>query len=143
LPRFCQAEGYPHIHFGAIRLALTFHGRKGLIAFSRIALVDTRFVEYQHACIGTIQTTLNAGRISITFYPNFNMPLNDPSLLTALKAQIQIGGTPQRRIIKLLPEKWITNYEQIHQTPVQTTTAPEFVCHQNGLVEVKFSPQDM
>jgi len=95
LPRFCQAQGYTHIHFGAIRLALTFHGRKGLPAFSRIALVDTRFVEYQHACIGTIQTTLNAGTIFVTFYPNFNMPINDPSLFTALKAQIQIGGTPQ------------------------------------------------
>ncbi|GJR09665.1 zinc finger, CCHC-type, viral movement protein [Tanacetum coccineum] len=95
LPRHCLAQGYTHIHFGAIRLALTFHGRKGLPAYSRIALLDTRFVEYQHACIGTIQTTLNAGTIFVTFYPNFNMPLNDPSLLTALKAQIQIGGTPQ------------------------------------------------
>ncbi|KAL8199476.1 hypothetical protein R6Q57_013044 [Mikania cordata] len=158
----------------------------------------TRFVEYQHACIGTIQMTLNAGTIFITFYPNFNMPLNDPSLLTALKAQIQIGGTPQvntfqatfhyqmayrvqnhlldimvlgqensrdallldidsnatptctyvpkqlsrEELIKLLLEKWITTYEKIHQTPVQTTKAPEFVRHQNGLVEVKFFPQD-
>ncbi|KAL8242059.1 hypothetical protein R6Q59_012361 [Mikania micrantha] len=198
LPRFYQTQGNTNIHFGAIRLALTFHGRKGLPAFSRIALVDTRFVEYQHVCIGTIQTTLNAGTIFITFYPNFNMPPNDPASLTALKAQIQIGGTPQvntfqatfhyqmayrvqnhsldimvpgqensgdallldidsnatqtctyvlkqlsrEELVKLLLEKWITNYEQIHKTPVQTTTAPEFVCHQNGLVEVKFSPQD-
>ncbi|KAJ0526512.1 hypothetical protein HanRHA438_Chr09g0406761 [Helianthus annuus] len=114
------------------------------------------------------------------------MPLNDPSLLTALKAQIQIGGTPQvntfqatfhyqmayrvqnhsldimvpgsqdnsgdallididsnatptctyvpkqlsrEELTKLLPEKWITNYEQIHQAPVQTTTTPDFVRH--------------
>ncbi|KAL8233836.1 hypothetical protein R6Q59_019936 [Mikania micrantha] len=114
------------------------------------------------------------------------MPLNDPSLLTALKAQIQIGGllrwhtvsksfvryngswtrntrdallldidsnaTPtctyvpkqlsREELIKLLLEKWITKYQQIHQTPVQTTTTPEFVLHQNGLVEFKFSPQD-
>ncbi|GJS47538.1 putative zinc finger, CCHC-type containing protein [Tanacetum coccineum] len=95
LPRHCLAQGYTHIHFGAIRLALTFHGRKGLPAYSRIALLNTRFVEYQHACIGTIQTTLNAGTIFVTFYPNFNIPLNDPSLLTALKAQIHIGGTSQ------------------------------------------------
>ncbi|GJS28656.1 putative zinc finger, CCHC-type containing protein [Tanacetum coccineum] len=195
LPRHCLAQGYTHIHFGAIRLALTFHGRKGLPAYSRIALLDTRFVEYQHACIGTIQTTLNAGTIFVTFYPNFNMPLNDPSLLTALKAQIQIGGTPQvntfqatfhyqmayrvqnhsldilvpgqdnagdalmidvdsnatptctyvprqlsrEELVKLLPEKWITNYEQIHQAPVRSTSAPEFVRHENGLVEIKFS----
>ncbi|KAL8252169.1 hypothetical protein R6Q59_035862 [Mikania micrantha] len=123
------------------------------------------------------------------------MPCNDPSLLTALKAQIQIGGTPQvntfqatfhyqmsyhvqnhsldimvprqensgdallldidsnttptctcvpkqlsrEELTKLLPEKWITNYEKIHQTHVQTTTSPKFVRHQNGLVYVKFS----
>ncbi|KAJ9550757.1 hypothetical protein OSB04_014802 [Centaurea solstitialis] len=197
LPRHCLAQGYTHIHFGAIRLALTFHGRKGPPAFSRIALVDTRFVEYQHACIGTIQTTLNAGTIFVTFYPNFNMPLNDPSIHTALKAQIQIGGTPQvntfqatfhyqmayrvqnhsldimvpdqehagdalfvdvnssatptctyvprqlsrEELLKLLPEKWITNYEQIHQAPVQTTTAPDFIRHENGQVEVRFSQE--
>ncbi|KAL8211493.1 hypothetical protein R6Q57_005930 [Mikania cordata] len=37
-------------------------------------------------------------------------------------------------LIKLLPKKWITNYEQIHQILVQTTAAPEFFRHQNGLV---------
>nr|GEX01971.1 putative zinc finger, CCHC-type [Tanacetum cinerariifolium] len=123
------------------------------------------------------------------------MPLNDSSLLTAPKAQIQIGGTPQvntsqatfhyqmayrvqnhsldilvprqdnvgdallidvdsnatptctyilrqlsrDELVKLLPEKWITNYEQIHQAPVRSTSAPEFVKHENGLVEIKFS----
>ncbi|KAL8228549.1 hypothetical protein R6Q57_016133 [Mikania cordata] len=45
-------------------------------------------------------------------------------------------------LMKLLSEKWITNYEQSHQTPIQTTTDPKFVRHQNGLVEVKLSPQD-
>ncbi|GJV30805.1 hypothetical protein Tco_1391205 [Tanacetum coccineum] len=40
---------------------------------------------------------------------------------------------------KLLPKKWITNYEQIHQAPVCSTSAPEFVRHENGLVEIKFS----
>nr|GEW29906.1 putative zinc finger, CCHC-type [Tanacetum cinerariifolium] len=125
----------------------------------------------------------------------FNMSLNDPSLLMALKAQIQIGGTPQvntfqvtfhyqrayrvqnhsldilvsgqdnagdallidvdsnatptctyvprklsrDELVKLLPEKWITIYEQIHQAPVRSTSAPEFVRHENGLVEIKFS----
>ncbi|GJR02301.1 hypothetical protein Tco_0525285 [Tanacetum coccineum] len=123
------------------------------------------------------------------------MPLNDPSLLIALKAKIQIGGTPQvntfqatfhyqmayrvqihsldilvpgqdnagdallldvdsnatptyayvprqlsrDELVKLLPKKWITNYEQIHQAPVRSTSAPEFMRHENGLVEIKFS----
>ncbi|MFS7995614.1 hypothetical protein Hanom_Chr12g01119991 [Helianthus anomalus] len=114
------------------------------------------------------------------------MPLNDPSLLTALKAQIQISGTPhvktfqatfryqityrvqnhsldimvlgsrdissdaplididysatptctyvpkqlsKEELTKLLPEKWITNYEQIQQAPVQTITTPVFFRH--------------
>ncbi|GJR09666.1 hypothetical protein Tco_0792318, partial [Tanacetum coccineum] len=50
-------------------------------------------------------------------------------------------GSPQLsrdELVKLLPEKWITNYEQIHQAPVQSTSAPEFVRHENGLVEIKF-----
>ncbi|KAF5797000.1 hypothetical protein HanXRQr2_Chr08g0358451 [Helianthus annuus] len=156
-------------------------------------------MEYQHACIGTIQTTSKDGTVFITFYPNFNMALNDPSLSTALNAQIHIGGTPQvntfqatfhyqmayrvqnhsldimvpgshdnscdallididsnttptftyvpkqlsrEELTKLLPEKWITNYEHIHQVPVQTTTNPDFVRHQDGQVEVRFAKQD-
>ena len=95
LPRLWQQQGFTHLHFGAIRLAVTFHGRKGLPVTSRIALVDTRFMKYQHACIATVQTTLNAGTVIFTFYPNFNMPLADPHLLTALKVQVQIGGASQ------------------------------------------------
>nr|GEV24060.1 retrovirus-related Pol polyprotein from transposon TNT 1-94 [Tanacetum cinerariifolium] len=38
---FRKAQGYTHIYVGAIRLALTFHGRKGLPAYSRISLLDT------------------------------------------------------------------------------------------------------
>ncbi|CAL9217700.1 unnamed protein product, partial [Arabidopsis halleri] len=55
-----RAHGYTHLHYGAIRLALTFHGRKGLPVVARVALLDIRYREYQHACIETIQTTLNA-----------------------------------------------------------------------------------
>ncbi|GJR02319.1 hypothetical protein Tco_0525303 [Tanacetum coccineum] len=42
-------------------------------------------------------------------------------------------------LVKLLTKKWITNYEQIHQAPVRSKSAPEFVRHENGLVEIKFS----
>ena len=78
-------QGYTHLHFGAIRIALTFHGKKGLPMVSRIALLDTRFVKYEHAYIATVQTTLNTGTVLLTFYPNFNMPLKDPYLLSALQ----------------------------------------------------------
>lgn len=77
-----------------MRLSLTFHGRKGIPVVSRIALLDTRFLEYQHACICTIQTTLNAGTIFITLFPNYNMPLKDPHLSTCMKVQLQITRAP-------------------------------------------------
>ena len=83
-----QKQGYPHLYFGVVRLALAFHGRKGLSAISRISLLDSRFLEYQHAVIGTVQTTLNAGTVFVTLFPNLNMPLKDPHLCDALKVQV-------------------------------------------------------
>lgn len=35
--------GYTYLHFGAIRLALRLHGRKGIPMVARLALLDTRF----------------------------------------------------------------------------------------------------
>ena len=54
------------------------YSRKGL-------LVAT---EYQHACIGSLETTLNCGTVVVTFYPNFNMALDDPQLHHFLKVQL-------------------------------------------------------
>ncbi|KAG5255169.1 movement protein [Salix suchowensis] len=88
-------QGYTHIHFGAIRLALSYHGRKGLPVAARLALLDTRYLEYQHACIGSLETTLNCGTMVVTFYPNFNMALDDPQLHHFLKVQLQITGADQ------------------------------------------------
>ena len=89
------SQGYTHIHFGAIRLALSYHGRKGLPVAARLALLDTRYLEYQHACIGSLETTLNCGTVVVTFYPNFNMALDDPQLHHFLKVQLQITGADQ------------------------------------------------
>ncbi|OWM74409.1 hypothetical protein CDL15_Pgr013313 [Punica granatum] len=83
------------MHFDAIRLALSYLDRKGLPIVARKVLLDTRFLEYQHACIGTIETTLNAETIFVIIFPNFNMALLDPRLLTTFKFQLQITGTPQ------------------------------------------------
>lgn len=58
------SQGYPHLHLGAIRLALTFHGHKGLPVVARIALLDTQFLDCEHAYIGIVETTLNAGKVS-------------------------------------------------------------------------------
>ena len=80
-----QKQGYTHLHFSAVRLTLTFHGRKRLPVTSRISLLDSRFLEYQNAIIGTIQTTLNARIVFVTLFPNFNMSLKDPHLYDTLK----------------------------------------------------------
>lgn len=63
-----KREGYTHLHLGGVRLILTLHGRKGLPVTARI---DTRFKQYQHVVIGTVLTTLHAGSVLLTFYPNF------------------------------------------------------------------------
>lgn len=62
---------------------------------ARLSLLDTRFVHYEHAVIGTILTTLNAGSVVLTFFPNFNMSLMDPNLPTAMKVQVQLIGAEQ------------------------------------------------
>ena len=90
-----QKQGYTYLHFGAVRLALTFHRRKGLPLVSRISLIDSRFLEYQNEIIGTVQTTLNARTVFVTLFPNFNMSLKDPHLCDALKVQVQITGASQ------------------------------------------------
>lgn len=94
LPHWIQ-DGYTHIHIGAIKLALTFHGRKGLPVVSNLAVLDTRFRLYPHATLGTISSTLNAGTVFITLVPNYNISLQDPHALDCLKVQVQISGTPQ------------------------------------------------
>ena len=83
-------QGYTHIHFGAVRLALNYHGIKGRLVFSRIALLDSRYLKYENACIGIAETSLDPGTVYMTFFPNYNMTLKDPTLLTCLKVQIQI-----------------------------------------------------
>ncbi|CDP21822.1 unnamed protein product [Coffea canephora] len=90
-----RQQGYTHVHFGAIRISLPFHGRKGLPIVARVALLDTRFTQYQHACIATVETTLNAGTVFVTLFPNFNMSLVDPHLLDSLKVHVQIIGVDQ------------------------------------------------
>lgn len=85
LPNQWIVQGFTHIHFGAIKLAISYHGRKGLPVTTRLALLDTHYLEYPHAYIGSLETTLNVGIVMVTFYPNFSMSLQDPQLSTFLK----------------------------------------------------------
>ncbi|KAH0725178.1 hypothetical protein KY284_001043 [Solanum tuberosum] len=96
-PRQWKSLGFTHIHFGAVRVALTYYGRKGQPVVARLSFLDTRFYEYQHENLGTLEITLNAGTVFVTIFPNFNMSLQDPYLTEALKIQVQILGAPQAR----------------------------------------------
>ncbi|KAH9752192.1 hypothetical protein KPL71_014608 [Citrus sinensis] len=110
-----KREGYTHLHLRGIRLILTLHGRKGLPVTARLAMLDTRFKQYQDAVIGTVLTTLHAGSVLLTFYPNFNLSLQDPNLPTTLKVQVQI------------------------QAPIQTSESM-FERRQDGTVRMTFKP---
>ncbi|KAH9801901.1 hypothetical protein KPL71_001197 [Citrus sinensis] len=90
-----KREGYTHLHLGSIRLIFTLHGRKGLPVTVRLAMLDTRFKQYQDDVISTVLTILHAGSVLLTFYPNFNLSLQDPNLPTTLKVQVQIQGAEQ------------------------------------------------
>jgi hypothetical protein len=74
---------------------LFYHGHKGLPIATRLALLDMKYLEYQHACNGSLETTINYGTVVVTFYPNFNMALDDPQLHHFLKVQLQITGADQ------------------------------------------------
>ena len=89
-----KQEGYTHLYLGGVRLSTLYMEEKACQS-ARIALLDTRFKQYQHAVIGTVLTTLHAGSVLLTFYPNFNMSLEDPNLPTTIKVQIQLQRVDQ------------------------------------------------
>ena len=95
LIKLWRREGYVALHFGAVRLVLTLHGRKGLPVTARVSLIDSTFHNYEHAVIGTVLTTLNAGSVVLTMFPNFNVQLQDPTLPNRFKVQVQLVGATQ------------------------------------------------
>ncbi|KAL4343691.1 hypothetical protein AHAS_Ahas11G0103700 [Arachis hypogaea] len=90
-----QNQGYTHLHLGAVRLILTFHGRRSLLVTGKVALLDTTFKEYQHALIGALVTILSNGSVILTIALNFTMRLSDPTICQRLKIQIQLVGVIQ------------------------------------------------
>ncbi|KAI5407905.1 hypothetical protein KIW84_053954 [Lathyrus oleraceus] len=75
------------------QLILSLHGRKNQPAFCKIALLDSSYLHYENAVIGTVLTTLHAGSVVLTIFPNYNVSLSDNTLSTRLKVQVQITGT--------------------------------------------------
>ncbi|KAK8479909.1 hypothetical protein V6N13_073382 [Hibiscus sabdariffa] len=94
IPADFASQAYAHVHVGAIRLALTFHNKKGLPVATRIALLDSRYKNYQHACLGMVETTLNSGTAVFTVFPNFTLSLKEKTWSTTFVAQIQMIGAP-------------------------------------------------
>ncbi|WVY95146.1 hypothetical protein V8G54_034234 [Vigna mungo] len=95
LIRHWQHEGYTHLHYGAIRLILSLHGRRGLPVSVRVSLLDSSFLHYENVVIGTVLTTLHAGSVVLTMFPNYNVSLRDPTVPQRLKLQVQITGAGQ------------------------------------------------
>ncbi|MED6124377.1 hypothetical protein PIB30_058404 [Stylosanthes scabra] len=89
------AQGFTHLHLGAIRLILTLHARRSLPISGKIALLDITFKEYQHALIGTLITTLTNGSVVLTISPNFTLRLTNPTVSQRIKIQIQLIGAVQ------------------------------------------------
>ena len=97
-----------------------------MLVTARIAILDTRFKEYQHAVIGVVLTTLHVGSVLLTFYSNFNMSLEDSNLPTTIKVQIQLQGADQTPTSKIAtPHHQIVYRLQNHAlglSTLQTTT---------------------
>lgn len=94
-PKKWLIKVFTYLHYDAIKLALTYLGWKGLPIITRMILWDTRFLDYQHSCIGTIETTLNVGILFVTINPNFWMSLQYPNMLTALQVKVQLASPKQ------------------------------------------------
>ncbi|WMV58586.1 hypothetical protein MTR67_051971 [Solanum verrucosum] len=96
-PHQWKSLGFTHIHCGAVRVALTYHVRKGQPIVVHISLHDTRHYEYQYLILGTSEITLNVGTVFVTIFPNFNMSLQDLYVTKGMKIQVHILGAPQAR----------------------------------------------
>ena len=47
LIRGWQQQGYTHLHYEAIRLVLSLHGRRGLPVTARVSLQDSSYIHYE------------------------------------------------------------------------------------------------
>ncbi|KAH0765028.1 hypothetical protein KY285_000899 [Solanum tuberosum] len=130
-PRKWISLGFTHIDFGAIRVALTYYGRKGQPIVARISLLDTSFYEYQHENLGTSEITLNAGTVFVTLFPNFNMSLQDPVYNHAI--DLSLPGGQDALFLN------VTNYEKLrdHPQPIQSTE-PTFSKKSDNTVAICF-----
>ncbi|KAI5393689.1 hypothetical protein KIW84_060707 [Lathyrus oleraceus] len=76
-------------------LRATNQEQKNQPVFCKIALLDSSYLHYENAVIGTVLTMLHAGSAVLTIFPNYNMSLSHNTLSTRLKVHVQITGTNQ------------------------------------------------
>ena len=74
---------------------LSLHGRRGLPVTARVSLLDSNYIHYENVVIRTVLTTLHAGSVVLTIFPNYNISFRDPTLPQRMKVQIHITGEEQ------------------------------------------------
>ncbi|KAI9112896.1 hypothetical protein K1719_016010 [Acacia pycnantha] len=134
-----KSQGYTHLHFGAIRLVLTLHGRKGIPVTAKVALLDSTYKKYSDTLIGALLTTLSNGSVILTIQLDYNVSLFDKTLPGCLKIPRQI---PKEELAQIMPMEWISNYEKLFhsiQTDVHITTPPTTQDLGNGVTKNIFS----
>ncbi|WMV58588.1 hypothetical protein MTR67_051973 [Solanum verrucosum] len=134
-----KSLGFTHIHFGTVRVTLTYHRRKGQPFMALVSLQNTRYYEYQHANLGTYVQILGAPKARDAIYAtlhyqlawkvqNHAMDLSLPSGQDALFLNVDAtNGTTQctqiprqisrEELVKVLPDSWVTNYEKLRDHP--------------------------
>lgn len=94
-PQLWRREEYRDIHIGAVRFAISCPERMSQQPMVvKLALLDSRFLKYQFACVATLEATLDAGEtVCATVFPNRYACLQYPNLLTLqIQVQIVMGG---------------------------------------------------
>ncbi|KAI5400362.1 hypothetical protein KIW84_065304 [Lathyrus oleraceus] len=134
-----KTEGYTALHFGAVRLILSLHGRKNQPVFCKIALLDSSYLHYENAVIGTVLTTLHVGSVVLTIFPNYNVSLSDNTLSTRLKVQVQITGTDQ------VPEAMLAtlHHQIIYRLQNHSIDLPLSGCSSDSLLVVTNREEDI
>ncbi|KAJ6855345.1 hypothetical protein NC651_040109 [Populus alba x Populus x berolinensis] len=133
------SQGYMHIHFGAIRLALSYHGRKGLPIAVRLALLDTRYLEYQHACIGSLETTLNCGTVVQLQITSADQVQDTYQATLHYQMAYRYSLLPMMRCLSLLiPINKLPVLMSRDKSRKRTYKKPEFTKKVDGTVEIIF-----
>ncbi|KAH1108579.1 hypothetical protein J1N35_012347 [Gossypium stocksii] len=123
---------------------------EGKPVVARIVLLDSRYLEYQHACIATIEATLDSGLVMIVYkIQDHAFNLSKHGIGDSLLISVNTNDQPhcvhvpkqisRKELIKLLPEKWVTNYEKLHEhsQPIQSTKS-QILSKGDGTTEIKF-----